>query len=218
MWFGHHVYLSTCPLRKEWEEFLNTKLLLEPVEQPADENVKAEKPFRSIWDRSCRPQTSSHCWCLCQSYTEAQSGRVYFKISAFPGPRWLKTKCINCGKKCSCFHLCWSCLCVFISFKNTACTSRPRRRKESLPGANPLLSISFIRVPESISQVSPVHQFFLGRWKQPRTKNVKLLAVKYQCCVAVTLTLNGDAQRSGEKPGVGSSLVAGQLVFLQIWN
>lgn len=56
----------------------------------------------AVWDWTLPSlQTSSHCWCLCQNYIEAQSGCVYFKMGAFPGPWWLETKCTNCGKKAS---------------------------------------------------------------------------------------------------------------------
>lgn len=98
---------------------------------------KKKKLFNQIWDRSCLDVDLRHLvivdvWA---EITYRHNLDVYFKIGAFPGPGWLKTKCTNCGeKKCHCFHLCWICLSVFMSFKNTACTCRPGRlnRRESL--------------------------------------------------------------------------------------
>lgn len=94
--------------------------------------------------------------------------------------------------KCHCFHLCWVCLCVFISLKNTACTCRLQRlnTKESFTGTNPPLNISFTRTSESCSQVSPVsrpsHFLWEGGRKPRRTwreiRRLKQPKFKTSCC------------------------------------
>lgn len=63
-----------------------------------------KKPLRlQLWDRSCLGVDPWYSVtvdvCARITYIETQSGCAYFKISAFPDPRWLKTKCANHGKE-----------------------------------------------------------------------------------------------------------------------